>query len=150
MSGTTLRAIITFVLLFHGVAHLVGVIPAIGLVDAAKSSAPSWAKNWSSRSWLLTDRLGDGAARVIGIILLLASLVGFVGAGLGLADWLVPHDAWRTLAVVSAVISLVTISLYWDAFMNLFPQKVGCIGVNVATLVCLLIANWPSESDIGF
>lgn len=150
MSATTVRSLITVALLFHGVAHLVGVTPAVGLVDPKKPSTPAWARNWSIRSWLLTDLLGDKIARIIAVVLLLASMVGFVGAGLGLNGWAVPHDWWRTWAMVSAVRSLVTITLYWNAFIRLFPQKIGSIAVNIAVLVCLLWANWPTEADLGF
>jgi fumarate reductase subunit C len=71
-------------------------------------------------------------------------------AALGIMGWLVPHDAWRTLALVSAVISLVALALFWNAFVSFIPNKVGAIGVNVATLVCLLALNWPTEADLGF
>jgi hypothetical protein len=150
MSGTTLRIVITLVLLFHGVGHLMGVIPALGLFDADKPTNPAWFKNWSSRSWLLTDLLGDGAARFISIILFLTALVLTFGAALGLAGWGVSHDAWRTLAVAAAGVSLVAILLYWNAFIFLFPHKVGAIGINVAVLVCLLWASWPSEAALGY
>jgi hypothetical protein len=62
----------------------------------------------------------------------------------------VPHEWWRTLAIVSAVVSLVALALFWNAFIYLFPHKVGAIAVNVAVLVGLLWANWPSEADIGY
>jgi hypothetical protein len=52
--------------------------------------------------------------------------------------------------VVSAIISLVGIMLFWDALIMLFPHKVGAIGVNVAVLVGLLVANWPTEADLGY
>jgi hypothetical protein len=64
--------------------------------------------------------------------------------------WLVPHEWWRMLAIVSAVVSLIALVLFWNAFIYLFPHKVGAIAVNVAVLVGLLWANWPSEADIGF
>ncbi len=150
MSDTTLRTLITLALLFHGAAHLVGVVPALGLFNVGKPSSPNWAKNWSSRSWLLTDLLGDSAARAISIILFLAAMALTVGAALGLAEWGAPHDSWRALAIVAAVVSLVAIGLYWNAFMRLFPQKIGCIGIDVAVLVCLLLANWPSETALGY
>jgi len=141
VSGTTLRIIIAVVLFVHGIGHAMGIIPALRLLEV---------EGWSSHSWLLTDLLGDTAARIISIILFLAALVGFLAAALGLLGWLVPHESWRTLAVISAMISLVTLALYWNAFVAFFPNKVGAIGVNVAALVCLLWANWPSEIDIGF
>ena len=76
--------------------------------------------------------------------------MGFVGAALGLMNWLITHDIWRTLAVVSAVISLLAIFLFWNSIYSLFPNKVGAIGVDVAVLVCQFWLNWPSEADIGF
>lgn len=141
MSGTTLRIIIALVFLIHGVGHAMGIIPALRPVDV---------KGWSSHSWLLTPLLGDGVTRIISIVLFLAALVGFVAASLGLMGWLVPHDSWRTLAIVSAVISLGAIALFWNAFVSFIPNKLGAIAVDVATLVCLLVLNWPSEADIGF
>jgi hypothetical protein len=141
MSGTTLRAVIAIVFFIHGVGHSMGVIPALRQVNLG---------SWSSRSWLLTDLLGDTASRVICIILYGTALVGFIAAALGLLGWVVPHDSWRTLALVSAVISLVAIALYWNAFVSLIPNKVGAVGVDIAVLVCLLVLNWPTEADIGF
>jgi hypothetical protein len=141
MSGTTLRFIIAVVLFVHGVGHAMGIIPALRLVDV---------KGWSSHSWLLTPLLGEAVARFISIVLFLAALVGFVGATLGLLGWLIPHEPWRTLAIASAVISLVAIALFWNAFVSFFPNKVGAIGVDIATLVCLLVLNWPTEADLGF
>ena len=75
-------------------------------------------------------------------------MIGMSGAALALLGWLVPNDWWRALAIVSAIISLVAIALYWNAFIYLFPHKVGAIGVNVAILVCLLLADWPSKANI--
>jgi hypothetical protein len=141
MSGTTLRIIIALVFFVHGVGHAMGIMPALRLVNV---------KGWSSHSWLVTPLLGDGVTRIISVVLFLAALVGFLAAALGLLGWLVPHDSWRTLAIVSAVISLVAIALFWNAFVAFFPNKLGAIAVDVATLVCLLGLNWPSEADIGF
>jgi hypothetical protein len=141
MSGTTLRIIIALVFFVHGVGHFMGIMPALGL---------SSVKGWSSHSWLLTPLLGEAASRIISIILFAAALVGFLAAALGLMGWLVPHDSWRTLAIVSAVISLIALALFWNAFVSLIPNKLGAIAVDVATLVCLLGLNWPSEADLGF
>ena len=141
MSGITLRIIIAAVLFIHGIGHFMGVMPALRLVDV---------KGWNSRSWLLTPLIGETASRMLSIVLFLAALVGFVAAALALVGWLVPHESWRMLAVVSAVISIVTIALFWNAFVSLIPNKVGALGVDVAVLVCLLVLNWPSEAAIGY
>jgi hypothetical protein len=141
MSGTTLRIVTAVVLFIHGIGHIMGVLPALQLVDV---------NGWNSRSWLLTPILGEAASRILSIILFLVALVGFVASALALLGWIVPHDWWRTLAVVSAVISVVTIVLFWNAFVSLFPNKVGALGVDIAVLVCLLVLNWPSEAALGY
>jgi hypothetical protein len=141
MSVTTLRAIIAAVLFIHGVGHFMGVMPALRLVEIT---------GWNSRSWLLNPLLGEGVARFISIILFVAALVGFLATALGVMGWLVPHDTWRTLALLSAVISLVALVLFWNAFVSFIPNKLGAIAVNVATLVCLLGLNWPTEAALGF
>jgi hypothetical protein len=141
MSGVTLRIIIAAILFIHGIGHFMGVMPAMRLVEVT---------GWNSRSWLLTPLIGETASRILSVVLFLAALVGFVAATLALVGWLVPHESWRTLAVVSAVISIVTIALFWNAFVSLIPNKVGALGVDIAVLVCLLALNWPSEADIGY
>lgn len=141
MSGLTLRIIIAVVLFFHSIGHVTGVLPAIQVVDV---------KGWNSHSWLLTPLIGEMASRILSAILFLTALVGFFLAALALLGWLVPHDWWRTLAVVSAVVSMVTVLLFWNAFVALVPNKVGALAVDIAVLVCLLLLNWPTEADIGY
>lgn len=149
MSGTVLRAIIALVFAFHGVGHAMGIIPALGIV---KGQGPSqgWLKNWSSHSWLLTNLLGEPVSRILCAVLYGAALIGFLGAALALLGWGIPHDWWRTLAVISAVTSLVALTLFWNALIFLFPHKVGALAANIATLVCLLGLNWPTEANLGF
>jgi hypothetical protein len=144
-----LRAIIAFVFAFHGVGHAMGIIPALQLINPDGSSE-GWLRNWSSRSWLLTGLLGDSVSRVLCIVLYGASLIGFFGAALALLGWGIPHDWWRTLATMSAGISLLALVLYWNALIFLFPHKVGALAVNVVTLVGLLVVDWPTEADLGF
>ena len=149
MSGTALRAIVAFVFAFHGVGHAMGIIPALGIVRT-EGSSKDWLKTWSSRSWLLTSILGNALSRILCGVLYGAALIGFTAAALALLGWGVPHDWWRTLAVVSSGISLAALLLYWDALILLFPHKVGALAVNVATLVCLLALSWPAEAALGF
>ena len=149
MSPVLLRMIIAGVLAFHGIGHAMGIIPALQL-SFFQNQTGAWAKNWSNRSWLLTPLIGDSASRILMIVLFAVPLVGFIAAALGLMGWLVPHDWWRLLAIVSAVVSLVALGLFWNAFIYLFPHKGGSIAVNVAVLVGLLWANWPAEAAIGY
>lgn len=141
MSGMTLRIIIAALLFLHGIGHVMGIIPALQVFDV---------KGWNSHSWLLTPILGETVSRILSIVLFGAAVVGFIAATLSLLGWLVPHEWWRTLSVVFAVVSLVTVVLYWNAFVALFPNKVGALGMNIAILVCLLWLNWPTEADIGY
>ncbi len=110
----------------------------------------STVETWNARSWLLTRLLGNTITRVIGFILLAVASIGFLGAALGLMDWLVPHEWWRSLAVTSAVVSLVAIGLFWNALVSLFPNKIGAIGVDVAVLIGLLLVDWPTEAQLGY
>jgi hypothetical protein len=118
-----------------------GIMPALKLVTV---------EGWNSRSWLLTPILGETISRILSIFLFLIALVGFVASTLALLGWVVPHDSWRTLAIVSAVISIVTIVLFWNAFVAFFPNKVGALGMDIAVLVCLLVLNWPTEAALGY
>ena len=149
VSRITVRVIIGFVFAFHGVGHAMGIIPALYIVKV-KPSSPVWLKNWSSHSWLLTDLLGASVSSIICIVLYLAAMVGFIVTALAFMGWGVPHDIWRTLALVSAVISLLALVLFWNGLIFLFPHKVGALSVSIATLICLLALNWPTEATIGY
>ena len=149
MAPQTLRFLIASVLCFHGIGHLMGIIPGLRLfkVDASSSS---WLKGWTSKSWLLNGLLGDRAARYLCIVLFAAAFACTIAAALAVLGWGVPHAHWRTLALIAALLSLVSVVLYWNALMLFFPHKVGCLSVDLATLVCLLWLNWPTEAAIGF
>ena len=45
--------------------------------------------------------------------------------------------------------SLVTLTLFWNAFPALLPNKIGAIAVNVAVMVGVLIADWPTEEMLA-
>jgi hypothetical protein len=140
MSPTTLRFIIAAVLLIHGIGHTMAIFPAMG-------ASPS--EGWNTHSWLLSGLIGDTLSRVLCVALYLAAFVGFVGAALALLGWVVPHEWWRTLAIVSSVISLLALALFLNALAAFF-NKLGAIAVDVAVLVALLVLNWPTEADIGY
>jgi len=141
LSPTTLRTLIGLVLLVHGIGHVMALLPALNITSTEK---------WHHRSWLLNNILGDTASRIIVVVLFGAATIGFIGAALSLFGWLLPHEYWRTLGTVSAVISLIALALFWNSFAALFPNKIGAIAVDAAVLVCLLWLNWPSEASIGY
>jgi hypothetical protein len=149
MSPRTVRFLIAGVLSFHGIGHLMGVLAGLRLF-AVDASSPGWLKGWNSHSWLLSGFLGDTASRIVCVVLFGAAFGSAIAAALGLLGWLVPHESWRALAITSAVISLAAVVLFWNGLMLVFPHKVGALGVSIATLICLLVLNWPSEAAIGF
>jgi len=132
---TWLIAIVFFI---HGIGHIMCILPALGL-DASPT--------WNSYSWLLTNLIGQKAANVVGIIIWLAAIVGFLLVALALLGWGVPYVWWRPLAVVSAVISLIGVILFWNAFASWF-NKAGAITVDLAVLVGLLVLHWPAEQQL--
>jgi hypothetical protein len=136
-----LQIIIALVLFVHGIGHVMGIMAMAGL---------STIETWNARSWLLTGILGDTVSRVIGFLLFAVALIGFVGAALAVMDWLVPHEWWQTLVLFSSIVSLAAIALYWNAFVALFPNKIGVIAVDAAVLLGLLVFNWPTEAQLGF
>ena len=72
----------------------------------------------------------------------LATAFSFLGIGL-------PHEYWRTLAIVFFIPSVLGLIAYWNAFAQFF-NKVGAIGVNGWILIGLLLLKWPAEAELGF
>ena len=133
------RLWIGIVLILHGVGHLLGVLAVTSLGG----------DNWNARSWLLTDPLGDGAAKALSVALWVIGFAVFVVGGLALLEIGFPESWWKPLAVAGAVLSLVALALFWNAFPALFPNKIGAIAVNVTALTGILITNWPTEEMLA-
>ena len=99
MSNEMLRSVIAVLVVAHGIGHILFLISSLGLAD--------WGQ--STRSWLLTDQIGDKRARAVGSLLWLGATAGFIVAGLAiLAGW----AWWRPLNIVSAAISLLGLILF--------------------------------------
>ena len=136
-----LKTIIALFLIAHGLVHA-------GLAAAPNPNDPD-AKPGAfftsiNRSWLL-PQLGLNAAAVqwIGIILVVFATLGFVLAGLGVFGVSGLTAVWRTVAVVSACVSLLLLALFWHPWLI-----VGML-IDVGLLIALLWAKWPSEELLG-
>lgn len=116
----------------HGIGHVLGWMPALGLTQF---------EGVSSRSWLLTGVVGESGARVAAGLLFVVPTVGFVAAAAGL---LLGMPWWRQAAVVSAVVSLAATALYPQAFTA--ASTVGSVAVNVAVLYGILVAGWGADA----
>jgi hypothetical protein len=131
-----MKIIMAIVLTGHGIGHAMGILAVFGV---------KLSKTHSARSWLLSNPLGESVTNVIAVLVWALALLAFVGAGLGLAGWLVSHNWWKTLAISASIISLAGLFFSWNSFPFFFPNKVGVICVDAAVLVSLLWFHWPRE-----
>ncbi|MGB5844295.1 MAG: hypothetical protein WBG94_07620 [Anaerolineales bacterium] len=136
-----LKIIIALFLIAHGLVHA-------GLAAAPNPNAPD-AKAGAfftspERSWLL-PKLGLDASAVqwLGIILVALATLGFVLAGLGVFGVPGLTEIWRTVAVISAALSLLLLVLFWH------PWLIVGVLIDIGVLVSLLWINWPSADLIG-
>jgi hypothetical protein len=140
MPDQTLRILVPLALILHGIGHWMGILTAVGIIKT---------DSWNTHSWLLTDSLGDTPTRILALVIWVIAFVGFLAAGAGAWGWSVTEGSWRTMAVVCAVLSLVGLLLFWNAFAMLFPNKIGAIAIDAIALVGILIADWPSTDIIS-
>ena len=130
-------------LLLHGLGHggALGALMWIGLRPGTDTGG--WL---AARSWLFPS-LPTPTATTVASVFWILSLLGFVAAALSFWGILVPGEAWRPLAVASAIVSVVGIVLFfgtWPMFNTL-----AAMGMNVAALVALLWLHWPPQTLFG-
>jgi hypothetical protein len=136
-----LKTILALFLIAHGLVHA-------GLAAAPNPSDPDTKPGAfftsSERSWLLPQLgMSSSAVKWIGIILVALATLGFVLTGLGIFGVSGLTTIWRTVAVISAWGSLLLLILFWHTWLF-----VGVL-IDVAILIALLWANWPSAELIG-
>lgn len=137
-----MKIIIGLFLIAHGLVH-------VGLAAAPdpneSESKPGAFFTAPQRSWLLPQLgLKPAAIRWIGILLVVFTTLGFVLAGLGVFGVPGLAELWRTIAVVSAVLSLLLLLLFWHPWIILG----GLIDVGI--IFSLVWADWPSPALIGY
>lgn len=139
MSSSTLRIILAVFLFIHAIGHAQGAVVSLGLFST---------ENWNARSWLFDNMLGEIGSRKLALVLFAVCFLGFLAVGFAFLGIGIPHQWWRTLAIVFAVPSVVCLIFYWNSFAMFF-NKVGALGVNAAIFIGLLLMNWPTEADLG-
>jgi hypothetical protein len=140
MSPKTLRTIIAILLFVHAIGHIQGVVATLGVIKM---------DSWHVRSWLFDGLLGEKGSKTLALILFSVCFLGFLAVSFSFLGVGLPHHAWRTLAIIFAVPSALSLVFYWNAFAMFF-NKIGAIGVNGWILIGLLFLSWPTEAQLGF
>ncbi|HET9082983.1 MAG TPA: hypothetical protein VFN41_01165 [Candidatus Limnocylindrales bacterium] len=125
------KIVVAVVLFAHGIGHVLGPLQVVKVAQVN----PTWAGD----SWLLTSVAGQTASNVVGLVLWLAAMVGFVASAAVVMGWL-PASWWVPLAVGSSVVSLVAIALFPAAFPP--TSTIGAVIVDIAVLVAVLGLKW--------
>jgi hypothetical protein len=115
-----IRIIIGLLLIIHGFAHW------------------NMTTVWGSKVSAQLRLLGESVALVT--VLWALALIGFILSGIAVFIGLV---LWRPLGVAAALISLLTMVLFWDLRM-----AIGAI-LDVGILVALLWLRWPTRELVG-
>jgi 2-hydroxy-6-oxonona-2,4-dienedioate hydrolase len=129
-----MRTAVVFVLILHGIAHLVGFLSPWGLMPAPAPLAATG----PSPNILFGGRLtlGDATARGFGVIWLVAAL-SFVIVAIGF--W--RREPWSLPALVSVTIASLALSTAW------WPAARFGVLVNVAILLALIAVAYRSYRD---
>ena len=129
------KVLIAVVLFAHGVGHVLGPLQVFKVTAANPT--------WTGDSWLLTGFTGQTISNVVGMVLWVAAMVGFVAASAVVMGWL-PASWWVPLAVGSSIVSLVAIALFPTAFPS--GSTVGAVVVDIATLVAVVGLKWAPSA----
>jgi hypothetical protein len=135
--------------LLLGLHGLITALQSTGSFNSTGGSPnPKWLSWWPTNlgeSWLFS-RLGLEKSLVgtlAGLVWLISG-AALIAAALGLFGFIVPSPWWRLLAGVGAVLSLFLFIFYAHPLFALG------IGANLAVLIVLLWAKWPSAGVLGF
>jgi len=140
MTPKALRTILAVFLFIHAIGHGQGIVASLGVLNS---------ETWNARSWLFDSLIGEKASRILATILFTICVLGFLATAFSFLGIGIPHEAWRTIAIVFAIPSVISLIAYWNAFAMFF-NKIGAIGVNTWILIILSLFKWPSEAEIGF
>jgi hypothetical protein len=130
------------VLLVHGLGHGGALGTLLWIRLRPGSSTGDWA---AARTWLMPSLPRETAATLASAFWI-AALVGFVMAALSFWGLVLPAGVWQSVALGSAVVSLIGILLFlgtWPAFNTL-----AALAVNIAVLAAVWI-DWPPRSVFG-
>lgn len=127
------------VLMFFLIAHaLVGVMMFAG---RPRQAPPSWP---SAKSRLFGPMgVSEDHQRTIAIVLMAIAALLLIGGALGVVGVPVIVDIWSWLLVAGAIVSALTLVLYFSTWW------LGGIAINVALVVAIVVFEWPTNEALG-
>ena len=149
MSPQIIKFLITATLLLHGLAHGTAFFALLTFASQNGKGAKLPFSSWLFPS--LKPRTGAYIASVFWLL----SAVGFILASLSFWGTFLPDEVWRSLALVSAVISTVGIILFKGTWPGAPTLKISILDtvialvINLAVFVCLLWLHWPPYAMFG-
>jgi hypothetical protein len=136
-----LKTALALFIIAHGLVHA---ILAIAPNPTDPNAKPGAFFSAAERSWLLSQLWMDAPTiRRIGFLLVGLSTLGFVLTGLGIFGIAGLSILWRTVAIISAGISLLLLITFWHRWL-----PIGVL-IDVGTLFSLLVIHWPPVDQIG-
>jgi len=143
MSDQTIKIVIAAVLLLHGLGHGGALGALIWIRFRPGDDTGAWL---AARSWLFPS-LPAATVTAVASVFWVLSLIGFVAAALSFWGILMPGDAWRQLAVASAIVSILGIVLFFGTWPTF--NTIAALAVNIAVLVTQLWLRWPPQTMFG-
>jgi hypothetical protein len=140
-----MKLLISVLLILHGLIVAGQSAGSFGSTFPNELQNPSFVSWWPinmGRSWLFSLLGLERTLFVyrIGGLLWLAGGIALVAAGLGVLDFVIPSEWWRSLAIGGAAISLLMLAVYFHPIMIIGTAS------SVAVLIALLWVKWPPMS----
>jgi hypothetical protein len=134
------RVLFGLFLIAHGLIHA-------GFVTRAPATSPG-GPEWPfvlERSWLSSGAgLDEGAVRLIGVALVVATVASFAGAGLAWLGFVVPAELWSALVVSGSVASLALLGAFFHPWLLL-----GLL-IDLALISFVAAAGWSVEASAAW
>ncbi|NLF13036.1 MAG: hypothetical protein GX597_14710 [Anaerolineaceae bacterium] len=125
------RVVLGLVIAAHGIGHMFFLVPTLGLAQ--------W--GFAGRSWLLSGNVPDTLIKIVGSILWVLAIAGFVAAAGGLWS---QQAWWRGIAMASSIVSLLGLAL----FVQPTQPFVSAAVLDIVILVALIL-RWPPVDLVG-
>ena len=135
-----MRILLGLFLIAHALIHAGYLSPA----PPRTAGGPEWPFDMG-RSWVVTSAgVPSDLVRTIGAILVVATVILFVGSGLATMEFVVPRDWWPSLVTSGAIASVLLLVIF------LHPWLVLGLLIDAALLYAVLVAGWdPAGASPG-